>query len=119
MANSNEYMREYMLARWNRRRAAGIAQLGGVCVNCNTTEELQFDHKDSSTKKFPLSKMSSCSEEKWQAELSKCQLLCKDCHLKKSIASGDLGNRERTMICDCGKVFESIRAYAGHKRWCK
>lgn len=119
MANSNEYMKEYMIKRWHKRRASAIEQLGGICTGCGTNENLEFDHKDSSTKKFPLSKFSSCSEAKWQEELTKCHLLCKDCHLEKSIASGDLGDRERTMTCDCGRIFETIRSYAGHKRWCK
>lgn len=119
MANSNEYMREYMLQRWHKRRAAGIEQLGGKCVHCETTENLQFDHINALDKSFYLSKMSSCSEVKWKEELSKCQLLCKDCHLNKTISAGDLCDRERLTICDCGRTFETIRSYAGHKRWCK
>lgn len=116
--SSNEYMRQYMIKRWHVRRTKAIEQLGGKCVECGTTNHLQFDHKDSSEKSFTLSKASSCSEAKWQEELKKCQLLCESCHLEKSISQGDLGDRHRNMNCNCGAVFSSIRAYAGHKRWC-
>lgn len=112
-------MKEYMRNRWVKRRLNAIAQLGGKCVTCGTTENLEFDHKDASLKSFSLGKFSSCSEVKWQAELSKCRLLCKSCHLNKTVACGDLGNVSREMPCNCGKIFDSIKAYAGHKTWCK
>lgn len=116
---SNDYMREYMKTRWQKRRASAILQLGGKCVNCGSVDDLEFDHKDSSEKKFYISRMSSCSEAKWQEELAKCQLLCHDCHMKKTRIPQDMGNRIRTTVCVCGAVFYSTKAYAGHTRWCK
>lgn len=118
MANSNEYMKEYMLKRWKNRRAKAIEQLGGCCVRCNSTENLEFDHIDASEKSFSVSKFSSASEQKWQEEIKKCQLLCSSCHVIKSRKSGDYGDRDRKTVCSCGKVFYTTRSYAGHKRWC-
>lgn len=53
--SSNEYMRNYMRARYHARRTAGIEKLGGKCVDCSSVEELEFDHVDRSTKVFNIS----------------------------------------------------------------
>ena len=78
------YMNEYMKQRYATRRAAAIVLLGGKCVRCKTTLNLEFDHIDPSTKVMSIARASSVSEERWQNEISKCQLLCEDCHLKKT-----------------------------------
>lgn len=113
------YMKKYMADRWGKRRSSAIEQLGGKCVSCGSIENLQFDHKDSKDKSFALSKNPSMKESVWQEELQKCQLLCESCHIEKSVVSGDLDNRFKETACDCGKVFDNIKAYSGHKRWCK
>jgi 5-methylcytosine-specific restriction endonuclease McrA len=82
--SDNEYMRKYMQRRWERRRLAAIESLGGQCVQCASTESLQFDHIDPSTKSFTLSQRPTASEESFQIELAKCQLLCHPCHRKKT-----------------------------------
>lgn len=115
---SNSYMREYMKNRWKKRRANAIHLLGGICVNCGTTENLEFDHVDASYKDFSISRASSYSEERWLKELEKCQLLCHTCHLAKSSKNGDMADRCRTTICSCGRSFYTIKSFAGHKRWC-
>ena len=111
-------MREYMAQRWENRRKSAIEQLGGKCVSCGSTDDLQFDHKLSSDKNFSISKNPSLSEIEWQKELQKCQLLCDTCHKEKTKKCGDLGDRYRDMPCSCGKILKSIKAYSGHKRWC-
>ena len=55
--------------------------LGGKCVDCGTTENLQFDHKDPSKKSFNISCVLS---ERTFKELEKCELRCGDCHLEKT-----------------------------------
>lgn len=80
----NAYMRKYMLDRYRKRMAKAIQELGGKCVICGKTEELQFDHKDKKTKSLTLGKMWSVSELKFQEELKKCQLLCRKCHEEKT-----------------------------------
>ena len=80
----NEYMRVYMLERYHRRRREGREFLGGVCVDCGTTEDLEFDHVDRESKEFMISGMSSCSEARFWAEVRKCVLRCKTCHYART-----------------------------------
>lgn len=75
---------EYMLARYNKRRREAIAKLGGACVVCGATENLQLDHIFRSEKSFNISQMWSISQERFDAELAKCQLLCGICHRAKN-----------------------------------
>lgn len=80
----NQYMSAYMLTRYHRRKAAAREQLGGACAVCGATDELEVDHIDWRTKSFPVSKMWSVSEARFQAELAKCQLLCRVHHKDKT-----------------------------------
>lgn len=67
-------------------RQETIAYLGGHCIKCNTTEDLEFDHIDESTKLFGISaKWSIKDKVLLQAEIDKCQLLCKKHHAEKTI----------------------------------
>jgi len=87
----NEYMREYVLKRYHRRREEAINLLGGKCAKCGSAEELDFDHIDPATKfKTMASLLAGYSEEVVRRELAKCQLLCKSCHLKKTKQEGSL-----------------------------
>lgn len=82
--NYNEYMRKYMLARYHERRKQAVEKLGGKCIDCGTTEDLEFDHADSKTKEFNVAKIWSYKQERFEAELSKCVLRCHKCHVEKS-----------------------------------
>jgi hypothetical protein len=89
----NAYMREYMKKWIASRRIKAIQQLGGKCVQCGSTERLEFDHIIRGSQD-PKSRggqgvMWTFSEKRLQAELAKCQLLCHDCHWKKTLE--DLG----------------------------
>lgn len=85
----NEYMAEYMARRYHVRRADAMERLGGVCVDCGTTEELEFDHAVAADKGFSISKLWSVSEKKYNAEVEKCVLRCRKHHLEKTIRCGD------------------------------
>ena len=75
----NEYHKIYMNKRYRIRREKAINELGGKCVECGSVERLNFHHlKD---KKFAIANGSYFSEGRWQEELKKCILLCKDCHM--------------------------------------
>jgi hypothetical protein len=76
----NAYMREYMLARYHKRRAEAVVLLGGKCVDCDSTSDLEFDHVDPEDKSFDIAKIWSYTEARFLAELSKCQLRCYGCH---------------------------------------
>ncbi len=112
-------MNEYMKERYRKRRNEAIERLGGCCVNCGSDKDLEFDHKDPETKSFTIAHASSFSEKRWNEELVKCQLLCKDCHREKSKHDGSADNFERETHCACGKVLQTTKQYAGHRTWCK
>ena len=75
---------EYMLARYRVRVAAAREQLGGQCAVCGSTDQLEFDHIDPSTKWVNLPQMWGYSEARFQGELAKCQLLCRVHHAEKT-----------------------------------
>ena len=66
---------------YHKRRKLLVEMLGGKCVDCGTTENLQFDHKDPSEKSFNISCVLS---ERTFKELEKCELRCGNCHLEKT-----------------------------------
>ena len=77
------------------RRAAWL-NANGPCGACGSGDELEVDHVDPSTKGPELRggrgtyQIWSWSAERLRAELAKCQVLCEECHLKKSIAEGSV-----------------------------
>lgn len=120
----NAYMREYAKKRYQRRREEAIESLGGKCVDCGAIENLEFDHDDSSTKKFSVSKILTFgSVEKVTRELEKCVLRCNKCHAKKSLRVGDLPPLAthgtfamyRHHKCRCDACKEANRLM--HKSW--
>ena len=67
--------------KWMKdRRQKYINRLGGKCVKCDTTEDLQFHHKDRYEKEFSINKIMSYEEEFVNKELDKCELLCRTHH---------------------------------------
>lgn len=76
--------RKYDLDRYYRRMQCGIEMLGGKCSKCPAMEGLEFDHIDPSTKLFTIRSNWGIGEALFLAELKKCQLLCKECHKKKT-----------------------------------
>jgi hypothetical protein len=84
--NSNEYMAEYMLRRYHVRVAKAKTRLGGSCTVCGTTELLELDHIDWCNKAVAINKLWSISKKRFDMELEKCQLLCRQHHAQKSKA---------------------------------
>lgn len=68
----------YQLKRYHAKRAIWIQELGGVCINCGTTEQLEFHHINPKDKSFNVAERYDCRAV--IDELKKCQLLCKNCH---------------------------------------
>ena len=79
-----DYHRAYNLARYHRLRAEYIELLGGQCAVCGSCEQLEFDHVDPSTKTIDIGRLLNVSKEVRDAEMSKCQLLCKLHHIRKT-----------------------------------
>lgn len=84
-SNYNTYMKAYMLDRYHKRREYILNRLGGFCVKCKSTNNLQVDHIDPTQKKFSIAKFSSINEQDFLKEIDKCQLLCDRCHIVKTI----------------------------------
>lgn len=88
------YMNEYMKRRYFQRREHFLSLLGGSCVRCGSTEELDFDHIDSSLKEFSVAKrLASAPMKDLILEMAKCQLLCGPCHHEKSLENSDYNNK--------------------------
>jgi hypothetical protein len=61
-----------------------------MCIDCDESDirVLEFDHLDPTTKKFGISKAMTDGK-KWEEiliEISKCQILCANCHKKRTAA---------------------------------
>ena len=88
-----------MLPKWKRhylrRRAKVINFLGGICVKCGETKNLEVDHIYPEQKSFSVGKVLTHSWAKIEPELKKCQLLCQDCHRTKSKVDGSLEKMKR------------------------
>lgn len=107
-----------MLERYHRRRNDAIEQLDGCCVKCKTTEHLDIDHIDPKTKEFTIGQCGSVSEERWQNELKKCQLLCKKCHKLKTLENNNQvsarevhGTLSSYRYCKCDACKAAKREY--------
>lgn len=74
-------MKIYMQKRRWERREKLLDLSERICKNCGSIENLEFDHRDRTTKKFTLS---GCALDKsWDEillEHEKCDLLCNECH---------------------------------------
>ena len=81
-----EYMRKYMAQRHARQRARGIEYLGVKCVDCGTTDRLEFDHKDPPEKEFTISSKFTRGWARLVEELDKCDLRCVPCHRRRTAA---------------------------------
>ena len=81
-------MSRYQTKMKNLREA-----FGDKCVECGATENLHFDHIDPTTKVDSIANMAnSKGYQKCYEEALKCQLLCSNCHKKKSIENRDYTN---------------------------
>lgn len=72
-----EYQRQWVA----KRRAEWLAE-NGPCVRCGSAESIEIDHKDAFEK--VSHRIWSWSKEKRDAELAKCQVLCRPCHHTKT-----------------------------------
>jgi hypothetical protein len=79
----NAYQREYQKKRYARRMTEAREALGGRC-SCGSTDRLQLDHVDPAMKTMTIADMTRLGDERFWAEVRKCQLLCFDCHVAKS-----------------------------------
>jgi len=75
---------EYAKAQRYEKRVICLEYLGGKCVKCGTTHNLQFDHIKREGKKYNITEKLTIKFDNLKEELDKCQLLCAPCHLEKT-----------------------------------
>jgi hypothetical protein len=78
-----EEQRAYQLGYITAIRKQWFEQ-NGPCVGCGSWERLELDHIDRTEKR--THRVWSLSKESREAELSKCQVLCEECHKAKTRA---------------------------------
>ena len=86
MSYEGDQKRAYQRKWMADKRAAYMADMGGACVKCGSTEKLEVDHIERSTKKVNPTHLWSRRHEIIMEELAKCQLLCEVCHQQKTSA---------------------------------
>ena len=69
---------------YKERKSYCLEYLGGKCVKCGTTHNLEFDHIKRDTKKYNITRKVDKTFDILKEELDKCQLLCYDCHKIKT-----------------------------------
>jgi hypothetical protein len=81
-----EDRRAYQRERAARAREEWIKE-NGPCKRCGRRDQLEIDHVDRTDKELRASQVWHLAKDnpKRVAELAKCQVLCTDCHLDKSI----------------------------------
>lgn len=94
MPMSVEWHREYQRKRCHERLALARKRLGGRCVRCGSTENLDFDHIVPGSRVRKISEATNWSLARFLAEVDKCQLLCRTCHQEKSGETGEDGSVE-------------------------
>ena len=111
--------------RRNNRRNAWIAA-NGPCQMCGATSDLEADHIDWRTKEHSVGDIWHRNSEIRRLELAKCQVLCADCHQKKS--GKEMSERRKgvkltvpiesrpaevwDLLCDgCGKTYKRQACY--------
>lgn len=87
-------MAKYMRERRAKRRLKLLEYRGGQCKVCNTTKNLEFNHRDRADKSFGLSGRGL--DKPWSTlllEADKCDVLCTEHHLaytRKQYSVGEI-----------------------------
>ena len=87
MSMCKECFNKLCTDRWIKRKKQYVELLGGECEHChirlNDSNYAIFDfhHIDPNTKEYSWSKLRLFSDSNIKEELSKCQLLCANCHI--------------------------------------
>ena len=79
-----DYYRDRNRIAMAENRAHYVDLMGGKCVKCGTTENLEVDHINAEDKTLRISSMWLMKQDRIMEELDKCQLLCHDCHKQKT-----------------------------------
>lgn len=83
VSNCKKCSSRYMMDRWIATKEKAIQYLGGKCVDCEKSYPRQvydFHHLNPSQKEMGWNKLKKRSWNSITKELSKCVLLCSNCH---------------------------------------
>lgn len=122
MPANNEYMAKYTLDRYHRRRSEAISKLGGKCKECGSEERLEIDHLEPAENNKSRIPLFSLSEIDFQNELKTCQILCKECHKKKTSKERRVehgGGLSGKRNCPCELCRAKKNAYMKEKNYKK
>jgi len=107
---------------WRASRRQAWLDENGPCVQCGSNQDLEVDHIDPELK--VTHNIWSWSEERRLAELSKCQVLCAECHKKKTYAQrkrravhgSDCMYNYHGCRCDLCRQYQSARMEKYNRR---
>lgn len=113
--NSSDNTKEARRLKAAGRRSVWITE-NGPCTKCNSSDQLEVDHRDASKKRFSVSSLWLLSPFNPMviAELAKCQVLCHTCHVEKALLLHEHSHGEshyQTTLTDAD-VSEMRRIYA-------
>lgn len=123
MAHTPE-SRARALAKMKARRRAWLLA-NGPCALCGSSDRLEVDHVDPNSKTDH--KVWSWAEPRMLAELAKCQALCHQCHLEKTIKqlstplihgliSSYMKHGCRCELCRATNIRKMVKWHAEHPR---
>lgn len=109
-----------MANRRKERRSKLIEMSGGKCVKCGSIEELHFDHEDPEQQEFRLN--GNMLDGPWKRileEWSKCQLLCRVCHVQKTKQDGSWATPWNKGISKTGDQLPEHGTETSYVRGCR
>ena len=86
MSMCKECFNKFCMERWKQRKIKYIQQLGGKCQSCgleltdSNFSVFDFHHTDPQEKEYVWTKLRLFSDSRIQEELSKCIVVCANCH---------------------------------------
>lgn len=81
-----KYFSQRNAARYKRNKLKAMERLGSVCSVCNVEHppaSMHFHHLDPKTKVTEVSELLYRAWSSIEQELSKCVLMCAECHMKE------------------------------------
>lgn len=82
---------KYCMERWIEKKERAIELKGGKCLDCNGVfpcPVYDFHHLDADSKLYTWTKLRLRSWETIEEELSKCVMLCANCHRIRHYVDG-------------------------------
>jgi hypothetical protein len=84
-----------------RKKDLLVAYKGGKCTDCSGVFPgcvYHFDHRDPSAKSFELSEHKDLSLSKLRSEVSKCDLVCANCHAIRTANSPAVSEKRNNAL---------------------